>query len=423
MSATPAVATGPWPRRMVNTVQGYDWGSTTTLARIQGRAATGEPEAELWMGAHPSAPSGVETVEGDVVPLDRLIAAAPGTVLGTGVEAVFGPRLPYLLKILAIDKPLSVQVHPTAERAAAAYAGEVGVAGEHRYVDPFHKPELAYALEPTDVLCGFRSADRAAYLLGLVDCPRIRTVAEPLLSEEADDVECVEEAFRVLVTWPEDDRAALAADVAEQARSLLASAGPLDPDDEDALGPSDRRALTWAVRLARLHPKDPLVAAPFLLHLVRLDPGHTLFVPAGAPHAYLYGTVVEIMANSDNVLRCGLTGKHIDVPELLKITDFTALAEPRCPTQPLGAGSHRFATPVADFALTLIDLDEAAGHSLVDEPGPHVVLCASGSARVGTPGATVALTPGRAAFVGPRGDAFTVAGTGQAFAATVGSLR
>lgn len=423
MSATPAVATGPWPRRMVNTVQGYDWGSATTLARIQGRPASGRPEAELWMGAHPSAPSGVETLEGDVVPLDRLIAAAPGAVLGTGVEAVFGPRLPYLLKILAIDKPLSVQVHPTAERAAAAYAGEVGVAGEHRYVDPFHKPELAYALEPTDVLCGFRSADRAAYLLGLVDCPRIRTVAEPLLSEEADDVECVEEAFRVLVTWPEDDRAALAADVAEQARSLLASAGPLDPDDDDGLGPSDRRALTWAVRLARLHPKDPLVAAPFLLHLVRLEPGHTLFVPAGAPHAYLYGTVVEIMANSDNVLRAGLTHKQVAVEELLEIVDGSTRPVLDVPAVELSPHETVWRPPVLDFQLGRVRATSGAPVATFPHVvGPQVVLCTEGPVTVAAGAHEIRLGPGESAFVGAAGAPLTVSGPGEIFRASAGLL-
>ncbi len=419
--AAPRLAVGPWPQRMVNPIQPYDWGSTTALARLQRRPAPGGPEAELWMGAHPSAPSGVEGVDGSVRQLDELVGAAADAVLGADVAAIFGPRLPFLLKVLAIDKPLSVQVHPTAERAAAAYAGEIGVPGEHRYVDPFHKPELAYALEPTDILCGFRPADRAAYLLGLVDCERVRRVAEPLLSEDADDVECVEEAFRVLVTWPAQDRAALATDVAGQARALLGSVGPQRPDDEDAVGPDDRRALVWASRLARYHPNDPLVAAPLLLDLVRLEPGHTLFVPAGAPHAYLYGLAVEIMANSDNVLRAGLTHKQVAVEELLTIVDGATRPVLDVPAVALSPHETAWRPPVADFQLIRLRTTSAAPVAAFPHlVGPQVVLCTQGPVTLTAGAHQVRLAPGESAFVGAAGAPLTVTGPGEVFRAATG---
>jgi mannose-6-phosphate isomerase len=423
-ATTPArpVAVGPWPQRMVNPVQAYDWGSTTGLARLQRRPATGEPEAELWMGAHPSAPSGVQAVDGTVQPLDALIDAAPADVLGADVTAAFGPRLPYLLKILSIDKPLSVQVHPTAERAEAAFAGEIGVPGEHRYVDPFHKPELAYALEPTDIMSGFRTPDRAAYLLGLLDCPRIRKVAEPLLRENgADDGELVEQAFEILVRWPRRDRAALAADVATRARELLATAGPQRRDDEDALSPADRRALVWAARLAVLHPRDPLVAAPFLLELVRLEPGHTLFVPAGAPHGYLYGTVVEIMANSDNVLRAGLTHKAVAVEELLTIVDGASRPVLDLPELALSPHETAWRPPVPDFQLTRLRATTPARVAAFPHlVGPQVVLCTQGPVVVTAGAHEVSLRPGESAFIGAGGAPLTVRGPGEVFRAATG---
>ncbi|MFN0284855.1 MAG: mannose-6-phosphate isomerase, class I [Kineosporiaceae bacterium] len=415
------VATGPWPQKMVNPVQAYDWGSTTALARMQGRRPGGGPEAELWMGAHPCAPSGLEAVDGTVQPLDELVGAAPDVVLGADVAAIFGPRLPYLLKVLAIDKPLSVQVHPSAERAAAGYAGEVREAGEHRYVDPFHKPELAYALEPTDILAGFRSADRAAYLLGLVDCTRVRRVAEPLLQEDTDDSECVEAAFRVLVTWPKRDRAALATDVAGLARELLMTAGPHRPGDEEALSPSDRRALVWATRLAALHPKDPLVAAPLLLDLVRLERGDTLYVPDGTPHAYLYGLVVEIMANSDNVLRAGLTHKAVAVEELLTIVDGASRPFLDVPEVALSPHETAWRPPVTDFQLTRLRVASTA--PVAGYPhlvGPQVVLCTRGPVTVTAGSHEVRLGAGESAFLGAGGAPLMVSGPGELFRAATG---
>jgi mannose-6-phosphate isomerase len=419
-SSPRAVTTGPWPGRMVNPIQAYDWGSTTALARLQGRPATGRPEAELWMGAHPSAPSAVEAVDGSVRRLDELVAAGPDDVLGADVRQLFGARLPFLLKVLAIDKPLSVQVHPSAERARAAFEGEIGAGGEHLYADPFHKPELAYALEPTDILSGFRTADRAAYLLGLVDCRRIRTVAEPLLREDGtDDGSCVAEAFRVLVTWPRRDRAAFAADVAAQARTLLATAGPHRPDDDDSLGPATRRALVWATRLARYHPKDPLVAAPFLLDLVRLERGHTLFVPAGSPHAYLYGLVVELMAGSDNVLRAGLTHKLVAVDELLAVVDGASRPVLDIPEVVLSPHETAWRPPVADFQLTRLRAASAVA-AFPHLVGPQIVLCTVGPVLLASGSHEIRLGAGESAFVGAGSAPLTVAGPGEVFRAAVG---
>lgn len=415
------VAIGPWPQRMVNPIQAYDWGSTTTLAGLQGREPSGQPEAELWMGAHPSAPSSLEVIGGEPQPLDELILLDPDAVLGADVAARFGPRLPFLLKVLAIDKPLSVQVHPTAERAAAAYAGEAGSTGAHRYCDPFHKPELAYALEPTDILCGFRPADDTAYLLGLVDCERVRKIAEPLLVEGADDVECVEAAFRVLVTWPHDDRKALAEAIAEQARVVLDALGPFDPTDPDAVTPVAREALRWAARLADLHPQDPLVAAPLLLDLVQLDPGHTLFVPAGAPHAYLGGVVVEIMANSDNVLRAGLTHKEVAVDELLKIVDGATRPVLDIPALPLSPHETAWRPEVHDFQLTRLRATSATPVAAFPHlVGPQIVLCTQGPVTLSAGVHELQLAAGESAFVGAGGAPLTVIGPGVVFRAATG---
>src|SRR3954466_14687193 len=184
---------------MTNPIRDYDWGALETLARLQGRSPSGGPEAELWMGAHASAPSTVVDAEGTVHRLDELVARRPHDLLGPDVVAVHGARLPYLLKVLAIATPLSLQVHPDRDRARNGFAGEVQVLGEHRYVDPYPKPEMLYALERVEALCGFRPAADAARLLGLLHGPRLAAIAEPLLGAAGADTAALENAFGILV--------------------------------------------------------------------------------------------------------------------------------------------------------------------------------------------------------------------------------
>lgn len=400
---------------MRNPVRPYDWGSPTTLARMQGRRPSGGPEAELWMGAHPADPSAVHDGEGEHR-LDTLVAEHPGELLGPEVVAAFGARLPYLLKVLAIARPLSMQVHPGPERARSGFEGEAEVLGEHRYVDPYAKPEMLYALEPVDALCGFRPGAQALRLLSLLDGPRAAAVAAPLRAHAHDETACLEDAFRVLVTWPDDDRPAFAADVAREARALLRGApGGRAP----ALTPQDRRALIWVCRLVQQFPKDPLVIAPLLLDLVPLLPGETLFVPAGAPHAYLHGTGVEIMGNSDNVLRAGLTHKPVAVEELLHVVDGRSRPVRDVPTTRLSGHEVAWRPPVTEFQLTRLAV---AGGPLpvAPAPGPQVLLCTAGTVTVRCPRDDVTLTPGTSAFTPAGTGPLTVAGEGEVFRAAVG---
>jgi mannose-6-phosphate isomerase len=430
-----SVALGPWPQLMDNPVRNYEWGSTTALARLQGRSPSGAPEAELWMGAHPSAPShllhqvqlpGVGTsarstsdgTEAAGERLDGLLAERPLDLLGTDVYARFGARLPFLLKVLAISQPLSVQVHPTADRARSAFEGEAAVPGEHRYVDPYPKPEMLYALEPVDAMCGFRTADRAGRLLGLVGGTRLARIAEQLRAGGVE-TQRLEAAFELLVTWPKDDRAELVAEVAAGSRRLLSTAGPQTGDA--VLTPDDRRAVTWASRLTAQHPQDPLVAAPFVLDLVRLEPGETLFVPAGAPHGYLYGLAVEIMGNSDNVLRAGLTHKAVAVEELLNIVHGGSRPMRDVPEEWVSPNEVIWATGVPEFRLSRIWLYESAPVAAYPQlAGPQIILCTAGTVRAGCAGHQVELSPGQSAFVGASGGPVTLTGPGEVFRAFTG---
>ncbi len=411
---------GPWPQRMVNPIRDYDWGSRTALAWMQGRRPTGRPEAELWMGAHPSAPSAVTGLDGDLQPLDVLVEQQPQPVLGSEVLERFGARLPYLLKVLAFDQPLSVQVHPDAERAGRAWDGAAN--GSSGYTDPYPKPELLYALQPVDAMCGFRDPQEAAELITRLGSPRLSPVLDLLTAgsrhtAQVQDTHRLQDAFALLLRWPEPERTELAAEVGRRARDLLVAAGPAGPD---GLAPQDRRAVIWASRLARLYPNDPLVAAPLLLDLIRLEPGEAMFVPAGAPHSYLYGLGIEIMASSDNVLRAGLTHKPIAVDELLEVID-GGTRPIRLAESSLGPREVVWRPPVEQFQLSRLRLPDSAPTAVYPFiGGPQVILCTLGTVGVATGDHAVMLAPGESAFVAAGGGPITVAGPGEAFRAAVG---
>jgi mannose-6-phosphate isomerase len=395
---------------MANPVRDYDWGSTTQLARLQGRTPTGYPEAELWIGAHPADPSSLIGLDGALQPLDRLLERHPQTLLGADVLTRHGARLPYLLKVLAIAKPLSLQVHPDPERSQRKFNEESGT-----YVDPFAKPELLYALRLVDAMSGFRDCAEAEELLRQLDCPSLSPLVD-VLTSTAPPQSRLEDAFARLVTWPDAGRAALVDDVAEHSHRLLRSG-----DDITSLAPSHRRTLTWVSRLAVLYPKDPLVAAPFLLDVVQLSPGETLFIPAGTPHAYLAGFGVEIMANSDNVLRAGLTHKEIAVDELLEVIDGGTRPVRDVPEVQLGPSEVAWRPPVEEFQLSRLRLTGSTPIACYPRlRGPQVVLCTAGTVGVATSSYALALHPGESAFVGASGGPITLAGPGEVFRAAVG---
>jgi mannose-6-phosphate isomerase len=384
-------------------IRPYAWGSPTAIPELLGIEATGRPAAELWLGAHPDDPSGAQGTT-----LDKLIAASPEALLGAAVLDRFGPQLPFLLKVLAAETALSIQVHPDRAQARAGFAAEdaAGVprgAPNRNYKDTNHKPELLCALTEFDALCGFRPVART---LALLDALGLGSYRDQLAGEG------LRATFTALLSL---------ADPTPLVEAVVAALPRLAGTEWADLG-------TALTRVAGDFPGDVGLAVALLLNHVRLAPGEAIYLAAGSVHAYLHGVGVEILANSDNVLRCGLTGKHIDVPELLRITDFAELAQPRCPDDGSEFGPD-FTVPVPDFALAGVDLDayrkpgQVAGSCAAGEAGkPYLVLCTSGSVRVEVAGTVVELAPGRAAFVAARPELFTLTGTGQTFLATVGDL-
>jgi mannose-6-phosphate isomerase len=405
MSAVPALSP------MVNRIQGYDWGSTSALAQLQGRTPGGGPEAELWMGAHPAAPSDLVRDGDDRLPLPEALSRFPEAVLGADVLARFGPRLPFMLKILAIARPLSVQVHPDAARAH-----EIHRPGDSIYGDPFHKPEMLYALEPVEALYGFRTPGQAAMLLGRLECERLTGLIKALegagpAEGPEDDAERLHTALATLLDWPLSDRAALVAEIAAASGRLRATGTSEHP-----------AAFDWLDRLVGLHPADPMVLAPLLLDLIHLSPGQTVYVPAGVPHCYLTGLGVEIMAASDNVLRCGLTSKSVDIDELLQVIDTRPCVPANIAGEQIGEHEVAWRPEIEDFQLTRIVVTPEAGAVTGDESitGPQILACTRGTVQVRCGGRTLDLHSGYSAFVTADAAPLTFSGDGDVFRAAVG---
>ncbi|MGW2458910.1 mannose-6-phosphate isomerase, class I [Streptomyces sp. NPDC001761] len=379
--------------RLDNTIRPYAWGSPTAIPHLLGVEPTGEPQAEMWMGAHPGAPS--RTARGTLV---EVIDTDPERELGARAVAKFGPHLPFLLKILAAGAPLSLQVHPDLKQAKEGYADEerrgVPVDAPYRnYKDANHKPELICALTEFDGLCGFRDPVRAAELLDGLGVDSLKPYVD-LLHAHPAEAALREVLTAILGAGPEE----MAHTVAEATAACTRLGGAYAPYAD----------------IAHHYPGDPGVIAAMLLNHVRLQPGEALFLGAGIPHAYLNGLGVEIMANSDNVLRCGLTPKHVDVPELLRIVRF----EPSDPgvlrPEASSEGEEVYETPIDEFRLSRYVLPEgSAAHDLTRDT-PQILLCTAGTVRAGEH----ELGPGRSVFV-PAGERAEISGAGTVFRATV----
>jgi mannose-6-phosphate isomerase len=375
-------------------IQPYPWGTVDAIADLQGRPVPAPgPEAELWMGAHPSAPSALHRPPSSPIPpatsassvtLDTVITADPEGELGPEVTARFGGRLPFLLKVLSAARALSIQVHPSRVQAEAGYAAENarGLApGDpaRNYVDDWPKPELLYALTPFEVAAGLRPPSDAAALLQALAVDELNPLAAGLTDRSAD----LGAALASILRWPEP--AWLVSEVVAACQRLAVSASPY------------AGACAAAVRVAADHPGDVGVVALLLMRHEVLQPGQAVFMPAGGLHAYLRGTGIELLANSDNVVRSGLTGKHVDVPELLELLD-PSVAVPVLTPRLAAPGITTFDTPAPEFRLYLIDLPAPA--LALPGAGPRILLCLDGACSLrAASGQVLDLTRGGSCFI------------------------
>lgn len=380
--------------KITNQARNYAWGSRTLISDYFGIPATSEPMAEIWFGTHPGSPA--------------VVADQPSETL---TQKLTGHQLPFLLKILAADQPLSIQAHPTTQQAREGYAREnaLGVpltSTNRNYKDESHKPEVIVALSDFEALCGFKSLSQIDHLLG--DMETHIGVSEGFRSISADWRELLKSG---------DGLQKLFSDILNRRGNFDGFAAELTTmADFDA-----RFAL--AEKLNLLYPGDPGVMVAMLMNHIYLEPGQALFLPAGNIHAYLSGLGIELMAASDNVLRGGLTSKHIDVAELERVVDFTAGEIPLVQPKELTAGLVQYPCDTGDFLLYRA---EPSGERLMADlnlPGEALILCTAGEIAVSnSQEERLVLKRGEAAYMSADAKFFSLSGAGTAFLAT-SSLR
>lgn len=374
-----------------NTPRDYAWGLIDGVARVRGTAPTGRKEAELWLGAHPSAPS---TVGGD----------APWPALDAW-ERETGETLPFLLKVLCAAEPLSLQAHPSTAQAREGFEREnalgIPLDAPHRtYRDPHAKPELIVALhDGFEALCGFRPVNDVQAdlqtLSGLID-DAAASAALSTWQQHLAGAEGIRRAFLWLLSGDESVPALVSA--------VTTIAG------------RDARFALLA-RIAEAHPDDPGILGALMLQHLTLRAGEALWLPAGNIHAYLRGSGIELMGPSDNVMRGGLTGKHIDTAELDRVLDARAGDDPRLVPEVVSDGLRVFrpagrGTPDdPGFELYEVESDGA-----VTLDGPAIALTTDGEFELTSDDERLAMPRGRAALIS-RAAAVRIAGSGRLFIA------
>lgn len=407
---------------ITNTPRDYAWGSTTAIAQLLGREPSGEPEAELWLGAHHGSSSTIlepRAIGGYANLLDWL-TAEPDVTLGVKRKI---NRLPFLLKILAAEQPLSLQAHPSLKQAKKGFAreNEAGVpldAPERNYKDEGHKPEVIYALSSRfEALAGFRPL---ALTQLLVD--ELVAAAEALPDESREALAQWRAALdgepqlvlKRTVSWLLSGD-----DGVPPLLTAIASAAPLTAE-----GSAFSADFATAVELSQLHSGDPGVAVALLLNRVSLRQGEALYLPAGNIHAYLSGLGVELMASSDNVLRGGLTSKHVDANELLSVLDFRPLPAPLLPAILGENGLEIFRPDVPDFVLVKVTVDEEGdtwrkpSEASIQLTGPAIAIATAGAVTIAGERSSSVLARGESVYVTPDEGMITFTGSGTAFLAT-----
>ena len=352
-----------------NSIQEYAWGSRTAIPELLGQSVPADkPQAELWMGAHPKAPSRV-LADGLWRSLPEVIEESPEETLGQEVAARFANKLPFLFKVLAAAKPLSIQAHPNKEQAGQGFAreNELGIpldAPHRNYRDDNHKPEIICALTPFWALNGFRKIEETLSLLEEARIPGLAEIVSFLRNHPNRDG--LKKFFNHLMTTDSGKQSK----IVEQAVNYAEKRTPEEP------------VWTWMIKLNEEYPGDMGVLSPIFLNLIRLEPQQAMYLPAGELHGYLEGVGIELMANSDNVLRGGLTPKHIDVQELLAVLNFTDGEVNILGPENLTPGEAIYSTEAEEFVLSVIRVDNAAPFSSTRDRSVEMLMCTEGEVSV-----------------------------------------
>ena len=352
-----------------NTIQEYAWGSYTAIPDLLGNDSPARvPQAELWMGAHPKAPS-VATCNGKQLSLLELVEKHPKAILGEKVAEKFQNRLPYLFKVLAAAKPLSIQAHPSLDQAKEGFEREnrLGIpfdAFNRNYRDDNHKPECICALSDFWALNGFRKISDMMPLLRRI-CPPGLEKSLDLLGQRPDSAG-LKHFFQVLMSMDRKSQEQVVDDAVKNAQPVK----------------DENKAYQWMIDLNQEYPSDIGVFSPIILNLICLKPGQGLFLPAGTLHAYLEGVGIELMANSDNVLRGGLTPKHVDINELLNVLNFEERDIDILHMEKINSCEHRYKSFAEEFVLSVITVKTGMDYYISAKRCVEILLCTNGDAVV-----------------------------------------
>jgi len=390
-----------------NVIQDYEWGSKSFLQDLLGNGRyEGKPAAELWMGTHPRGPSKV-LVNGEPVHLSRIIREHPEAILGKEVARRFSGQLPFLFKVLAAERPLSVQVHPDLDQAKEGYEREnaQGIpenALERNYKDPNHKPELLCALSPFEGLKGFRSEEEILSILNRLSSRALLEEAKPLM--DPGGASGLKSFYGSLMAMKGGRKEELLNEAISKAREQ--SSAPV---------------FSWVVELHRQYPGDMGALSPLFLNLVRLAPGEAMYLGPGELHSYLKGAGIELMANSDNVLRGGLTRKHVDLEELLKIVRFEGEYPQKI--EPVASGPYEavYKTPAEEFLLSVIELSGDGAYTSASDRAVEILISVKGQAHIEEAGAgrVIDLPKGRSVLVPASVIQYRIEGRATIYKATV----
>ncbi|MCD6261784.1 MAG: mannose-6-phosphate isomerase, class I [Deltaproteobacteria bacterium] len=388
-----------------NPVQQYAWGSKTMIQSLVGLDdLKGTPVAELWMGAHPKAPSMVQVNGNKWLPLNEVIKMAPFEILGKDVVTKFGDSLPFLFKLLAAKRPLSIQVHPNLDQAREGFERENALhipldSPKRNYRDKNHKPEILCALSPFEALKGFRRPEEIIHLMKQVIPSHLTDQFNKFCSDPAGQLR---DFYSFIMTMERKQQKEAVEELVSKAERCI---------KKDV-------AFKWIIRLNNEYPGDIGVISPVLLNLVRLEPGQAIYIPAGELHSYLNGFGIELMANSDNVLRGGLTPKHVDVEELLWIVDFRATEVAVIEPESVNTKERSYVTPAREFLLSVVSLKKGDKYKSPQNRSVEILICTEGELVIQDNAVTRPLNRGQAVIVPAVVSDYRVEGAGVIYRAS-----
>ncbi|MBU2591256.1 MAG: mannose-6-phosphate isomerase, class I [Nitrospinota bacterium] len=391
---------------LINSVQEYVWGSPEVIPAILGEEPDGHPKAELWMGAHPKAPSMVSS-DGKYISLSKLIEGDAG-IVGDYVEKRFGKKLPFLFKVIAADTPLSIQAHPNLSQAKEGFAEENRRAvpidsPERNYPDDNHKPEIICAVTKFWIMAGFRDI---AEIISLLEDIKLTSLAK-----EVDELAYnqnrlgLRKFFRLILEFSPTRKKELIDEVVKLAAAKKGTSPIFD----------------WILKLNYYYPGDIGVISPLLLNLVLLNPGEALFLEPGEFHTYLRGVGMELMANSDNLLRGGLTTKHVDLPELLKVLSFNYGPLKIISPQAVNNAELAYEKCADEFSLSIITLNGEEDYVSPPDQGVEIMICIEGDTHITQVGDKEGLgfDKGKVVLIPSAVEGYKISGLGKIYKASV----